>query len=120
MTTTPTRIVANMVRNGHWRSGNTAKETPVPNTRLFGLAEIQNVLPAARPDDYWTWCRAHEQPVKAGVKCKCLGDCPLERGEHAPDTPCVRIGPFMSDREANRLGEHPRYYQHPLGMEVQS
>lgn len=58
--------------------------------------------------DHWYWCRAHGRAENVGW---------------AMDG-CVRVGPFMSEREANRLkgapykgpysGAHP-----PLGMEVE-
>lgn len=81
--------------------------------RVLGLAD----LGASAYDEYWLWCRRHKQSVKSGFRCN-DGGWPTH---WFPLDGCIRIGPFMSEREANRLtGNQPAGYgAWALGMEVE-
>lgn len=61
----------------------------------------------AKMGDHWYWCRHHRRAEHVGW---------------AMDG-CIRVGPFMSEREATILRrEHPEYPEgdKPLGMEVEA
>lgn len=95
----------------------------------LGIATIiqrSDVLP-----DHWLWCRRHEQSHKNSEKCKCTcppTGVPFLGGTHLRDCPrandprhCIDIGPFMSEREANRLASEcrEREWFPALGMEIE-
>lgn len=78
--------------------------------------------------DHWYWCRRHEQVHKFGEKCEGEPIYPGEAGyrfsDKSGDAPaasgaCIDIGPFMSEREANRCIGQNVYWAKPLGMEIE-
>jgi hypothetical protein len=89
-------------------------------SRPIGIADlILQPLAGAPTPDHWYWCRIHE-------KAEHVSD-PVIR-KHVPfgdktrvTVACIRIGPFMSDTEAQRLsrgGTEGRPID-PLGMDVE-
>lgn len=69
----------------------------------------------------WYWCRVHS-PEKGPERIRDGGGY-YPTGQ-LPGDDCIRVGPFMSEREANRLsddGTGAMGYTHdnPLGMEVE-
>lgn len=68
-------------------------------------------------EDYWTWCRRHQKAEHVSERTTAIHSTD---GVAAHTEVCVRIGPFMSAREANRLGEIGYIGSRPpLGMEVE-
>lgn len=58
----------------------------------------------------WFWCRQHERAEHVSE--------PTTRA-YAGWKECIRIGPFMSEREALRLSVVTRYPQTALGVEIE-
>jgi hypothetical protein len=119
----------------------------MPN-RPLGIADLIHGVSDHDPDvrqlaGYlpWFWCRCHTQTVLSGSYCTCTclrgandwhnmppgsvfhdQSCP----QHPHNRDCIRVGPFMSEREANRLSDHVEFRDHlgrwlgPLGMEIES
>jgi hypothetical protein len=119
---------------------------------LLGFADLTKTT---RPEeehsavwDCWWWCRRHEEaehvstpmyavkcpecqkPVRGNIpfaplsmKHECGAVWTVLSGE---EQQCIRIGPFMSEREANRLGAGPfhaadyDFMLEPLGMEIEA
>jgi hypothetical protein len=98
----------------------------VEDIAVLRIPTVENPL-----DTYWTGCRMHMQSRKAGETCKCL--CPPQHDSHRFDCVamgigCIPVAPFMSEREANRLGRDKiacpecktALGYSPLGMEVEA
>lgn len=68
--------------------------------------------------DHWYWCRRHERAEHVNQPVHSWYDEAEQRHKS-----CIRIGPFMSEREANILAgdrsEVNRRTIEPLGMEVE-
>lgn len=91
--------------------------------RPLGIADLLHPGEAAlfsegitRPgSDSWYWCRQHKRAEHVSVP-------PAWPNNNGLVVDCVRIGPFMSEREANRLGfaaTGTNDLRRPLGMEVE-
>jgi hypothetical protein len=97
-----------------------ADPTSPADERPIGLAELHSdprfMTAARRPilADHWYWCRKHRCAEHVGANMNPNRD---------PWVYCVRVGPFMSQREAQRLDGHlvaafdPD--NQPLGMVVE-
>lgn len=82
--------------------------TPESRTVIpLGIADI-----SALDDHTWFWCRRHKQSVKVEEPCTAQDQVTYE----FPLEDCIRIGPFMSEREANRL--RGSRWDTRLGMQV--
>lgn len=65
----------------------------------LGIADVMRMAEmGVNPldEDHWCWCRRHEEAEHVSTPTKREQDRTIS---------CIRIGPFMSEREANRLGE---------------
>lgn len=92
-------------------------------SRPLGVADL---LKADRDSDislmqsHWYWCRRHERAEHVS-QAPHHSEGATDSGTHS--TPCIRVGPFMSEREANRLHGHSEdgrvIWDKPLGMEVE-
>lgn len=93
------------------------------------MGDVVGILPSAmyRMADHpsytgtWYWCRHHvrAEPAQQSVNEVCPGSPCQEQiwqGTHT-HVVCVRVGPFMSEREANRLADDE--LAAPLTMEVE-
>lgn len=71
--------------------------------RPLGIVDLFNNLPPEPiVDNLWYWCRLHER---------------TEQWVDVTKNFCVRVGPFMTQQEANRLADDE--YSAPLGMFVE-
>lgn len=88
------------------------------STRPLGIADLNRAYVQVKYQDlpdHWYWCRRHERAEHAGDK-------PTDRVIGESDwSDCIRIGPFMSEKEANRCGGTTRHFKflQPLGMEIE-
>ena len=111
--------------------------------RPLGIADvIEHALHNATdlPEGTWYWCRVHTQSAEAGVPCKASKSKPSykrddfwDAADHMVGTTwemeypledCVRVGPFGSERVANRLrgmsDDGRCSWDKPLNMKVDS
>jgi hypothetical protein len=94
--------------------------------RPLGIADVVSMAEAGvnpAHESHWYWCRRHRQPVMAGEPCTDLEWPEAPSGYlHARMKDCIRIGPFMSEREALRLttlgAPYGKTVKH-LGMEIE-
>lgn len=96
--------------------------------KILGIADLYPSCTTPPDAEVWNWCRRHEQAHKVGERCRCTCDpvgwrqgvhtlgCPTQTPSH-----CIDVGPFMSEREAQRLNQIKTnsYGAKPLGMEVE-
>lgn len=88
----------------------------------LGIADLtlDQLLGEAEPgEEIYFWCRRHRKSHRAGEKCKNEKGYAFYKRDR-----CVDVGPFMSEREAQRLdgyayGDALEYGLDPLGMEIE-
>lgn len=94
--------------------------TPLGIQDIIDLNHPEAVSAPDGWDECWYWCRRHEQAARADRKCSTADD--FGSIEYAQNL-CIRVGPFMTEHEAQRLNGHALYRNiggyMPLGMEVE-
>lgn len=88
------------------------------DAKPLGIADVFRARPVAPyPGDHWYWCRRHEKAERSTE--------PVNADPSRQHSWCIRIGPFMTEREANRLrvgeeGDEVLAEYRPLGMEIET
>lgn len=88
--------------------------------RPIGIEDLFDTSIWKIADDHWYWCRRHEkaEPVNEPT----VRELMQATGAPYSDGDCVRVGPFMTEWEANRLSESQCQVCGPdpaLGMAVE-